>query len=248
MLTRLVTMPLALFSLVSFLSFTALAQQAPASAQKPAMVTTTTPRTNVAPNPVVVDPYSAAVATAIKLANANDMDGSMAKLNEAIKMNPNIAGAYALRASLYYQKKKWAEASQDFQSASNLDPKNSVLRLNVFEIKFLQKQYDDARVGYAALVKDPEMGDFASYKVFLCDLFGGHDAQATKELAVFNDAASNPSYYFANAASDLYHNKIEDARSWLLSASNIYPSTKFLFYARSLRDLGYLPIPEPKAK
>jgi len=30
-----------------------------------------------------------------------------------------------------------------------------------------QKQYDAARPGYAALVKDPDMGDFAQYKIFL---------------------------------------------------------------------------------
>lgn len=247
--TRLVALPLALCSLALLLSLNASAQQAqaPATAPKPAMVTTTAPRTNAAPNPVVVDPYSAAVATAIKLANANDMDGSMAKLNEAIKINPSIAGAYALRGSLYYQKKQWPQAEQDFQAAANFDPKNLVLKLNVIEIKFMEKKYDEARAGYLSLTKDKDMGDFASYKVFLCDLFDGHDAQAAKELAVFNDVGSNPSYYFANAAWSLYHKKIDDARGWLLSASNIYPSNKFLYYAKSLRDLGYLPIPEPKS-
>ena len=73
----------------------------------------------------------------------------------------------------------------------------------------MQEQYDAARAGFAALEKDPivktqpDMGDFAAYKVFLCDLFGGHQAQAKKELDVFNDIMGNPSYYFCNAAWDL---------------------------------------------
>jgi hypothetical protein len=41
---------------------------------------------------------------------------------------------------------------------------------------------------------------------------------------------------------------IEDARSWLISASQIYPPRKNAYYAQSLRDLGYLPIPGPNDK
>jgi hypothetical protein len=109
----------------------------------------------------------------------------------------------------------------------------------------MQKQYDVARPGFVLLEKDPDMGDFASYKVFLCDLFGGHEAAARKELDVFNDVMGNPSYYFANAAWSLVHKNIEDARSWLVSASHIYPPQKNAYYAQSLRDLGYLPLPAP---
>jgi hypothetical protein len=43
----------------------------------------------------------------------------------------------------------------------------------------------------------------------------------------------------------LVHKNLDDARSWLLSASRIYPIEKNNFYAQSLRDLGYLPIPAP---
>jgi hypothetical protein len=55
----------------------------------------------------------------------------------------------------------------------------------------------------------------------------------------------NPSYYFSNAAWDLVHKNLDDARGWLLSASRIYPPEKNQYYAQSLRDLGYLPIPAP---
>lgn len=247
--TRPVLLSLAFAGLFLLAAPFAHAQQ-PAQAPKPPTTSGMTLRSNDtnASSQIVVDPYSAAVATAIKMMNANNVEGALTKLNEAIKINPNIAGAYALRGSIYYQKKQWDQAMQDFQTASNLDPKNAVLKLNAIEIKFLQKQYDAARPAYLALKSDPEMGDFAAYKVFLCDLFGGHEAEAAKELAVFNDAAANPSYFFGNAAWDLYHKKIDDARGWLISASRIYPANKFAYYAQSLRDLGYLPIPPPANK
>jgi len=184
------------------------------------------------------------IADAIQKMNANDIDGALNDLNQALKLNPNISDAYFLRASIYYQKKLWPQAENDFEAAARLTPSNMVLKFNVAETKFAQKQYDAAHSGFVALEKDPEMGDFASYKVFLCDLFGGHEDAAKKELDVFNDTMGNPSYYYANAAWSLVHKNIEDARSWLVSASQIYPAQKNALYSQSLRDLGYLPIPQ----
>ena len=185
------------------------------------------------------------IAQALQQMNGNDVNGALSSLTQALKLNPNATGAYVLRASLYCQKKQWTQAEDDFRSAQKLAPTNVVLQFNLVEVKFMQKQYDLARTGFLALEKDPDMGDFASYKVFLCDLFGGHEDQAKKELDVFNDAMGNPSYYFSNAAWDLVHRDLEGARQWLLSASRIYPLQKNTYYAQSLHDLGYLPIPGP---
>ena len=176
---------------------------------------------------------------------ANDVEGAQAKLTEAIKLGPKNSGPYILRASIYYQKKLYPQAEQDFRSGLALDPTNKLIQINLAEMQFMQKRFDVARPGYAALVKDPDGGDMASYKVFLCDLYGGHQDLAAKELKAFNDAGSNASYYFANAAWSLYHKNIDDARQWLVSASNIFAARKFAFYAEPLRQMGYLPIPKP---
>jgi len=206
-----------------------------------------TPATNApAASKIAVDPASKALSEAIIKMNANDVDGALAKLNEAIQLDPKIPGTYVLRASIYCQKKQWTQAEQDFRTASDMSPKNVVIRFNLVEVKFLQKQFDLARPGYVALEGDPDMGDLASYKVFLCDLFGGHEDLARKELDAFNKVGGNPSYYFSNAAWDLVHKNIDDARDWLVSASRIYSPRKNNYYASPLRDMGYLPIPEPK--
>ena len=239
------------FSSLSFvLCASALLLSPPGRAQQ---LTTNAPSSTPTPpakaaRPVLTSPVDAAksiIADAMQKMNANNVDGALNDLNEALKLNPNSTGAYVLRASIYYQKKQWPQAEDDFNAAARLAPTNVVLKFNVSEVKFQQKQYDLARPGFVALEKDPEMGDFASYKVFLCDLFGGHEDAAKKELDTFNDAMGNPSYYFANATWSLVHKNIEDARSWLVSASNIYPPQKNALYSQSLRDLGYLPIPPP---
>jgi len=228
---------LGLFSVICALTVFCLPSRAQISSSNPANSSLTSPS----------DAAKKMIANAIEKMNAKtpDLDGALNDLSQAIAANPNSTGAYVLRASLYCQKKQWTLAEADFQSAAKLAPTNSVLKFNLVEVKFMQKQYDAARPGYVALEKDSDMGDFASYKVFLCDLFGGHEDQAKKELDIFNDAMGNPSYYFANAAWDLVHKNVDDARSWLMSASRIYPPQKNQYYAQSLHDLGYLPIPSP---
>jgi Tfp pilus assembly protein PilF len=200
-----------------------------------------------AASPTLTSPADAAqklIADAIQKMNADDVDGCLNDLSQALKLNPESTGAYVLRASIYSHRKQWPQAEADFNAAARLAPTNIVVKFNLSEVKFQQKQYDLARPGFLALEKDPDMGDFASYKVFLCDLFGGHEDVAKKELDVFNDTMGNPSYYYANAAWSLVHKNIDDAHSWLLSASHIYPPQKNGLYSQSLEDLGYLPPPQ----
>jgi hypothetical protein len=140
----------------------------------------------------------------------------------------------------------FAEAEADFNAAYKINPNNVVIKFNLSELKFMQKHYDEARTGFLPLQKDPDMGDFATYKVFLCDLFGGHEDVAKSELDAINDKGDDASYYFANAAWDLVHKKTDDARSWLASAAHIFDAKKFSTYGESLRYLGYLPLPAPK--
>jgi len=241
----------ALAASVFFLSSPGHAQQAPSG--------TTSASAPVAPKAAttaLTSPNEQAmklIADAVKKMNANDVDGALNSLNQAIQLNPNTTGAFVLRASVYCQKKQWPQAEADFKAAAAIAPTNVALKFNVIEIKFMQGQYDAARAGFVTLQNDPdviknqpEMADFAAYKVFLCDIFGGHQAKAKKELDAFNDTMGNPSYYFGNAAWDLVIKKdLNDARDWLMSASRIYPPQKNSFYAQSLRELGYLPIPGP---
>jgi Tfp pilus assembly protein PilF len=249
-------MTMSVFSRLSCLALAALLLSLPqvAFAQAAPQPAGGTPPAGTAPAPkasnsTLTSPDQGAqklIADAIMKMKKNDVDGSLRSLNQALVLNPSSTGAYVLRASIFCQRHQFDLAEADFNSALRIAPTNVVLKFNIAEVKFMQKQYDVARPGFAALTGDPDMGDFASYKVFLCDLFGGHEAVARKELDHFNDVMGNASYYFANAAWDLYHKDIEGARGWLLSATRIYPVPKFTTYGQSLRDLGYLPIPEPK--
>jgi len=189
------------------------------------------------------DPAYSLIEDALQFVELHDLDGALKKLNEAIKLNPRSTSALVLRGCVYGAQKQWLPAEEDFKAASFISPDDIQVKLLLADVKFSEKEYNAARMLYAALISDPDWGDLAAYRVLLCDMASGHDAAAAKEFAAFNQAGENPSYYFSNAAWSLSHKKIEDAKGWLDSAGRIYPQKKNAAYAQGLVDLGYLPLP-----
>jgi len=185
------------------------------------------------------------MSQAFQLMQQQQLDAALDKANAAVQAAPQNADAYGLRGAVYAEKKAWDQAEKDYQTSLQLDGNNVHLKFDFAEVQFMQQKYDAARPGFVALEQDPNMGDLAEYKAFLCDLFGAHEEAASKELDNFNQTGSNASYYFANAAWDLYHKKPDDARGWLMSATKIYQPPKFKRYASSLISLGYMPLPPP---
>ncbi|MCE0521629.1 MAG: tetratricopeptide repeat protein [Methylacidiphilales bacterium] len=201
------------------------------------------PPANVAAQPG--DNSGSTLSKAAKLFENGDPDAALDTVNAYIRDNPKSLNGYILRGAINAQKQLWSQATSDYQTALQLSPNDDGVRYDLADLKFRQKQFDDARAAFVPLQDKlgAEVGDLIKYKIFLCDLLAGHDDVAAKELAVFNQAAMNPSYYFGNAAWDLVHKKPEDARGWLVSATNIYPPRKHLLYVSMLKDMGYLPLP-----
>jgi Tfp pilus assembly protein PilF len=192
-----------------------------------------------------VSPVTLLLRQAYQLMGQNQLDAALDQVNAALQAAPKNTAAYVLRGNIYATQKLWDQAEKDYQAALRLDGQNVQIKFNLIELDFMQKKYDAARPGFLALGQDPDLGDLATYKVFLCDLFSAHEALAASELAAFNQASSTASYYFAHAAWSLYHHKTEDARDWLTSAASIYSPDTFKAYATSLINLGYMPLPPP---
>lgn len=189
-----------------------------------------------------VDPTQRELENALKAVDSHDYTGALAKVNAVIQTNPQNKFAYSIRGNIYTKMREWDEAKKDFETILQLDSKNTTASFNLCELKFMQKDYAAARSGFESLESDADWGDLAAYKVFLSDLFSGQDALARRELDSFDKIATRPSYYFGNAAWLLYHDRAEDARSWLESAVRIYSPNKVYLYTFSLQDLGYLPL------
>lgn len=207
-------------------------------------------QTSATPSPAPAAPTPAfmAMRDAFQLMQAGKLDDALVKVNTSIQLDPKNANAYFLKGNIYAGKKMWTEALQAYDMNQKLDPNNAASKFDSAEVKFMQKEYDQARREFDALKTNPEVDDLSAYKVFLCDLMGAHEDVAKRELDAFDVVGRKPSYYFANAAWSFFHHNIEDARSWLVSASHVYASQKYNLYATSLVDLGYLPLPPAPAK
>lgn len=178
-----------------------------------------------------------------------DTATALVKVNAVLQADPRSLAGYVMRGAIYSQLKQWDKAQGDYEAANLINPHSPIVQFNLAEVHFAQKQYDAARPGFVELEANnkTDIGDLATYKVFLCDLFGGHQDAAARDLESIDDVGANPSYYFAHAAWSLYHQKPEEARGWLKSANDIYSAQKNGFYASSLFEMGYLPLPPPPA-
>jgi Tfp pilus assembly protein PilF len=187
------------------------------------------------------------VLKAMELYNRGQADEALRIINAFLQITPKDKSldAYILRGAIYAQKQQWSQAESDYKTALQLNANDDGIRYDLADLKFMQKQFDDARSAFVPLQNyhDSDIRDLIKYKIFLCDLLGGHDDAASKELDAFNQVGMNASYYFGNAAWDLVHKKPEDARSWLESSTHIYSLRKHELYLSMLKDLGYLPLP-----
>jgi tetratricopeptide (TPR) repeat protein len=163
----------------------------------PAMGQATQPSTNTSPvsliNPAPPPPAPAAETVPALLHDAyvqvgkGELDAGLAKVNAALQMDPKNAEGYLLRASIYTRKKQSDDAERDYETARGLVPISYLPVIDFFEaeVKFAAKDYAAARPGFAALQNNKDLADIASYKVFLCDLLGGQEDVAAKELGCF---------------------------------------------------------------
>jgi Tfp pilus assembly protein PilF len=168
------------------------------------------------------------------------LDAGLNAANDALQKDPSNVAGYVTRGNIYGQEKKWDLAKQDYQHALGLKSNFAPALLSLAEIDLMQAKYDTARAEFADLVQDPDCGDLAKYSVFLCDLAGGHEDLAGNELDAFNRVGSDASYYFANAAWLLHHQRSDDAHTWMDSADRIYSPAKVGRYVTPLVHLGYL--------
>jgi len=172
-------------------------------------------------------------------------EDALKEIDSVLAKSPTNINAYNLRGKIHTDMKLWNEARQDFEAILQIDGKNVPSQFNLSELKFMQKQYADARPGFLALESDGDWGDLASYRVFLCDLLGGQEDMARKELDAFDVVGAKPSYFFGNVAWQVVHRRPEDARSWLNQAEQIYEPQRAHLYLSSLEELGYLPLSPP---
>lgn len=196
-----------------------------------------TPTTNTPPTPDA-DAVKELLGESSDLLARGNLDDALRKVDTALQIDPRNILAYTLRASIYAQEKLWDRAEQDYQTAYKISPSEVVFKYDMAEIHFMQKAYDAARPGFAALQNDKRVGNIATYKVFLCDLFNRNNDAAAKDLAAIKKAGESPAYYYGNVFWFWAHQQKPEANKWLTSALQLYDSHIHQLYFINIVDEG----------
>jgi tetratricopeptide (TPR) repeat protein len=206
------------------------------------------PAQEPATNPMAAAPPSVANAVSSLLSKASghladgNWDQAVREASLAIQLDSKNAAGYEVRGSIYVQEKLWDRAERDYTTAYKFNP-DIAYKYKLAQIKFLQKDYDDARLRFAALQEDARLGDLATYHVFLCDLLDRHEALAARELGALGQVEKHPSYYYCHAAWYLYHDQRPEANKWFASAEQLFDSSTDDLYVSSLIEAQPLHIP-----
>jgi hypothetical protein len=179
-------------------------------------------------------------ASLVDQATRDEEDGKLeaaeSEASEALGLDPKNLSALELRGSIYLEEKFWDRAVRDYTTLNEMNP-DPTYRYKLAEIKYLQKDFSNARVLFAALEGDSRLGDLAKYKVFLCDLLGGHEGIAARDLGTLDQTGEQPSFYFGPAAWALYHQQRATANKLLAQANGHLSNTIFGLYYASLTEV-----------
>jgi hypothetical protein len=157
------------------------------------------------------------------------LDRARAEVIAALTLAPNNTAALDLRGSIYVEQKLWSLAERDYTRLNQISP-DPAYQYKLAQIKFLQKLYDDAQPMFAALKNDPRLGDLARYKVFICDLFGHHEAIAARDLALLDQTGQKPSYYFGRALWLGFHGQSSASGHYIAQATGKFSDSICALY------------------
>jgi tetratricopeptide (TPR) repeat protein len=158
----------------------------------------------------------------LEKAASDQADGKLEQaINEAsaaLALDPKNAGALELRGSIYIDEKLWERAERDYTTL-NTNSRDPAYQYKLAQIKFLQRQYDDARPLFAEMKDDPRLGDLARYEMLLCDIFGYHETIAAHDLTILDATGQRPSYYYGRGVWCLAHGEPVAANRYAAQAS-----------------------------
>jgi tetratricopeptide (TPR) repeat protein len=170
--------------------------------------------------------------SATKVLATGDWGLALAQIDAAIANSPSSPTLYEQRGGIYVQEKLWPRAVADYATALKLAPGNSVLKYDIGEVFFMQRSYENAILRFQSLKDDPNFGDLALYKIFLCDLFCGRADRASADM--YGMSSDSPSYFFSHAVWGLFHGNNQEASQWLYKASSEFGPDRYQVYMASL--------------
>lgn len=186
--------------------------------------------------------YQGKYRKAIELFNEAKYEETLSLLEQAVALEPQQTSAYNLIGAALVKLKRFDEAGAVFRKILSVQPDNAIAMFNFGESLFLAKKYPEAKQQFQAYLNTEgnKTNALARFKIILCDLLGGNEAEARQNVAKLRPTISHPLEYYGRAAVMFHDGNEEEAREYLQSAFQIYPGGMNLVFADSLVELGWL--------
>ncbi len=169
----------------------------------------------------------------------NEYEVALSHLARFDQLAPEHPAGQNLRGAILVRQRKLPEAEAVFRAMLEKRPDDKTAMFNLGEALFVQRRFAEARPLFEKF-NEGQNNALATYKFLLCDLLGGREAEARRQINNLLASAYHPLYYFAHAAVKFHEDKGDEARKLLQSAFSIYPGGTNATFADSLIELGWI--------
>lgn len=168
---------------------------------------------------------------------------SLDDASEILAENVAILNLYG---SCYVEMRAFDKALTAFRKAHELDPKNPSVNFNIAEVLFVTHQWEEAHDALSGVFKnippnDTSLGRLVEYKLLLCKIKLGKDAEATALSEKYDYQDDSPFYYYAKAAIAYDNDEEQEASEWIARAGRIFKNpTTIAPWQDTLVEFGYI--------
>ena len=174
---------------------------------------------------------------------------ALEKLDEAEKLNPNLADIYALRGDIYLapRRRDFDLALPQFEKAAQLQPESPLPKFNLAEFYFVKHEFATAFQAFTNLTKDyPKLPmvirHLVHYKRALCELKLGHRSAADQIIAEnFTFMDDTPAYYFSKAAVAFETGSPDKGNEWVKRGVAVFKAPSCEPYYDAFKELRWVP-------
>lgn len=191
--------------------------------------------------PVFSQEYRTALQDADGLFRQKKFQETLAKLDEADKIQPDQVVSLNMRGAVHTEIGEYDKAVALFNKVLEKSPNFFPAQFNLGEILFQQGKYTEARDHFTKLLEaHPQQNEIIGFKLTLIAIRAHDRAAAEKWAESIPFMGNTPAYYYAKAALEFDQKNADKGISWLQSSFGIFPAVHQSFFLQSLEDMKWI--------
>lgn len=154
---------------------------------------------------------------------------SLDHLNQAQAIFPDSPEVQNLYGSCYVEIRDFDKALAKFTRAAELANGDASIEFNVGEVYFCTKEWQkcldtlkDVLTKLQVDNKNLALARLVEFKIMLCQLKLGQEAEAAKLATKYDEMDDSPIYYYSNAAMDYFKGDNMKAEMWLARGNKVH--------------------------